>query len=301
MVEAGASRGVRHIVYSRSGYRRSERARGRSVADCAEDTVAVADQLGIDRFYIVGWSGGGPHALATASLLAERVIAAATLASPALRRAEELDWLMGMDADTIEEFGAADTGEKQPRADLDRHAPELARATGPELHAALGDLLSGVDGRVLTGEFAEHLATCTRAALKHGIWRWFDDDLEFVRDWGFDLGAISVAVAIWQAEKIGSPRTPMAAGWPSTSPAQRGVCIQITATSRSPSAHTTQCWTTSSRTSRTDGSHARSPLQAADSHAPTSTTAPRGPDDHPEVPSPARSCPDRSRVSVSDP
>jgi pimeloyl-ACP methyl ester carboxylesterase len=64
MVDAGASRGVRHIVHSRPGYRRSERARGRSVADCAADTVAVADQLGIDRFYTVGWSGGGPHALA---------------------------------------------------------------------------------------------------------------------------------------------------------------------------------------------------------------------------------------------
>jgi pimeloyl-ACP methyl ester carboxylesterase len=125
------------------------------------------------------------------------VIAAATLARPAPRHADGLDWLMGMGADNIEEFGAADTGEKQLRAYLDRHAPELARATGPELHAALGDLLSEVNGRVLTGEFAEYLATWARAALKHGIWGWFDDDLAFVRDWGIDLGAISVPVAIW--------------------------------------------------------------------------------------------------------
>ena len=170
MVEAGASRGVRHVVYSRPGYGRSERARGRSVADCAEDIVAVADRLGIERFYTVGWSGGGPHALASASLLAERVIAAATLASPAPRDAEGLDWLMGMGAENIGEFTAADTGEEQLRAYLDQHAPELAHATGPDLHAALGDLLSEVDGRVLTGEFAEYLATCTRAALEHGIW-----------------------------------------------------------------------------------------------------------------------------------
>lgn len=197
LVEAGVSRGVRHVAYSRAGYGRSERAQGRSVADCAADIVAVADRLGIERFYTVGWSGGGPHALACAALLAERVIAAATLASPAPRYAEGLDWLMGMGAENVEEFGAADAGEEQLRAYLDQHTPQLAHATGPDLHAALGDLLSEVDARVLTGEFAEYLATCTRAALEHGIWGWFDDDLAFVRDWGFDLGAISVPVTIW--------------------------------------------------------------------------------------------------------
>jgi pimeloyl-ACP methyl ester carboxylesterase len=197
MVEAGTSRGLRHVAYSRPGYGRSERAAGRSVADCVADIVAIADRLGIERFYTVGWSGGGPHALASAALLAQRVIAAATLASPAPRHAEGLDWLMGMGAENIEEFGAADTGEEQLRTYLDQHAPELAHATGPDLHAALGDLLSEADGRVLTGEFADYLATCTRAALEHGIGGWFDDDLAFVRDWGVDLGAISVPVAIW--------------------------------------------------------------------------------------------------------
>ena len=197
LVEAGVSRGVRHVAYSRPGYGRSERALGRSVADCAQDIVAVADRLGIGRFYTVGWSGGGPHALASAALLADRVIAAATLASPAPRDAEGLEWLMGMGAENVEEFRAADAGEEQLRAYLDQHAPHLAHATGPDLRAALGDLLSDVDARVLTGEFAEYLASCTRAALEHGVWGWLDDDLAFVRDWGFDLGAISVPVAIW--------------------------------------------------------------------------------------------------------
>ena len=197
LVEAGASRGVRHVAYSRPGYGGSERAVGRSVADCVADIVAVADRVGIDRFYTMGWSGGGPHALGSAGLLAERVIAAATMASPAPRHAEGLDWLMGMGAENVEEFGAADAGEEQLRAYLDQHASQLARATGPELHAALGELLSEVDARVLTGEFAEYLAGCARSALEHGIWGWFDDDLACVRDWGFDLGAISVPVAIW--------------------------------------------------------------------------------------------------------
>lgn len=201
MAEAGASRGLRHVAYSRPGYGRSERSPGRSVAECADDVAAVADRLGIERFFTAGWSGGGPHALACAALLPGRVIAAATLASPAPRDADGLDWLAGMGAENIEEFRAADSGDEQLRAYLNQHAPAFARATGPDLHAALGNLLAEVDGRALTGEFAEYLATCSRAALEHGIWGWMEDDLAFVRDWGFDLGAISVPVGIWHGGK----------------------------------------------------------------------------------------------------
>jgi pimeloyl-ACP methyl ester carboxylesterase len=125
------------------------------------------------------------------------VIAAATVASPAPRDADGLDWYAGMGAENIEEFGAADAGEEQLRAWLDRVAPEFARATGPDVHATLGGLVSEVDAGVLTGEFAEYLAACFRAGLEHGFEGWLDDDLAFVRDWGFDLAAISVPVSIW--------------------------------------------------------------------------------------------------------
>jgi pimeloyl-ACP methyl ester carboxylesterase len=197
LIDAGTDRGLRHVAYSRPGYARSERAVGRSVAGCAADVAAVADRLGIERFFTVGWSGGGPHALATGVLLPERVIAVATLASPATRHAEGLDWSSGMGAENLEEFEAADAGEDKLEAYLAEYSPELSHASGAELHATLGDLLSEVDRSVLTGDFADYLAVCTRAALEHGFWGWFDDDLAFVRGWGFDLGANSVPVAIW--------------------------------------------------------------------------------------------------------
>ena len=75
------------------------------------DVAAIADQLGIGRFYTVGWSGGGPHALACAALLSDRVIAAATLAGVAPRDAEGLDWLAGMGEENLQEFAAADSGQ----------------------------------------------------------------------------------------------------------------------------------------------------------------------------------------------
>ena len=201
MVAQGAERGVRHIAYSRPGYCGSERDAGRTVADCARDVAAIADELGIERFLTVGWSGGGPHALACAALLPERTLAAATLAGAAPINAPGLDWLAGMGEENIEEFGAARAGEAELSSYLRAERSQMLDSSVEDLHATLGDLLSDVDREVLSGDFAEYLHRGTRAALEQGIWGWLDDDLAFLQDWGFDLAGISRPVAIWQGEQ----------------------------------------------------------------------------------------------------
>jgi pimeloyl-ACP methyl ester carboxylesterase len=200
MVEAGAERGLRHLTYSRPGYGDSERSAGRSVADCAGDVAAIADALGVETFLTVGWSGGGPHALACAALLPQRVRAAATIASVAPREAAGLDWLDGMGEENLVEFAAAEAGEEELRAYLEGEAENLATVGDKEVLAALGDLISPADRPALTGDFASHVAQSFRAALRTGIWGWFDDDMAFIRGWGFDLGRIEVPVAIWQGD-----------------------------------------------------------------------------------------------------
>jgi pimeloyl-ACP methyl ester carboxylesterase len=167
------------------------------VADCAEDVAAIADALGIDRFYTAGASGGAPHALACAALLGERVIGAAALAGPAPLDADGLDWFAGMAEENVAEYTAAQEGADQLVAFLEREASQLAGATGEALNDALGGLLSDVDRQTLTRGYADHLAKSTRAAMEQGIGGWFDDDIAFIRDWGFDLGAIERPVAIW--------------------------------------------------------------------------------------------------------
>jgi pimeloyl-ACP methyl ester carboxylesterase len=88
--------GVRLIAYDRPGYGSSDRLPHRNVADVVQDVVAIADALGVDRFAVVGRSGGGPHALACAALLPDRVTRAAALVSLAPRVADGLDWFAGM-------------------------------------------------------------------------------------------------------------------------------------------------------------------------------------------------------------
>jgi pimeloyl-ACP methyl ester carboxylesterase len=201
LVAQGAERGVRHIAYTRPGYCGSERHAGRAVADCAKDVAAIADELGIARFLTVGWSGGGPHALACAALLPERTSAAATLAGVAPFNAQGLDWLAGMGEENIEEFGAALEGEDQLSSYLQAERTGILASSAADLHVALGDLLSDVDRAMVSGDFAEYLAAGMHASLEHGIWGWFDDDLAFVGEWGFDVGAIAVPVTVWQGEQ----------------------------------------------------------------------------------------------------
>src|SRR6476646_3986228 len=94
-IEDARARGARLIGFDRPGYGGSTERPGRSVADVAGDVTAILDGLGIDRCATWGVSGGGPHALACAALLPERIEAVATLVSVAPYDAEGLDWLEG--------------------------------------------------------------------------------------------------------------------------------------------------------------------------------------------------------------
>jgi pimeloyl-ACP methyl ester carboxylesterase len=202
-VSAAAERGLRWVSYSRPGYGDSTRVEGRDVADCVRDVAEIADRLGADRFFTSGGSGGGPHTLACAALLPDRVRGCAAIACPAPWGAEGLDWLAGQGPENVEEFGAALEGSEALEAYLTKESKELAGVGDPqELIDAFGTgLLPDVDRAAITGEFATTLIASTKRAVTNGVWGWFDDDMAFLRAWGFSLDAITVPVALWQGKQ----------------------------------------------------------------------------------------------------
>jgi pimeloyl-ACP methyl ester carboxylesterase len=202
MVDAAAERGLRTVLYGRPGYGASTAQPGRIVADAAGDVAAILADLGASRFVTVGWSGGGPHALACARLLANQCLAAATLAGVAPYPAEGLDWLAGMEESGVDEFVASQAGEQELSALLDKVVPLLRDLTGEVLVEGIGELAAPSDMDALRGGVADYVADQFRSGLRSGIAGWRDDDLAFARDWGFSFGrpADTAPVAVWQGD-----------------------------------------------------------------------------------------------------
>jgi pimeloyl-ACP methyl ester carboxylesterase len=198
VAEAAAERRIRLVSYSRAGYSTSDRCPGRTVADVGDDIEAVLDHLGVEQFVTAGTSGGGPHALACGAGLPGRCRAVAVIAGVAPYEPANVEWTAGMAAENIEEFSLSRQGEAALRPFLTAQAATLASITGSGIVAALGGLLPPVDQAVLTGEVAGEMATSMREGLARGTGGWLDDDLAFVRPWGFGLADVRVPVTLWQ-------------------------------------------------------------------------------------------------------
>jgi pimeloyl-ACP methyl ester carboxylesterase len=201
LLEQAASCGLRCIMYSRPGYGNSDPLPGRQVAQAATDVAAILDYLGSSSFVTAGWSGGGPHALACAALLPGRCLGVATIAGVAPYPAAGLDWLAGMASENIDEFKTAMAGETELTALLTVAAAGLAHLTADEMAGAFGELVTAPDRAVLAGEFGDYLAHATSSAVATGIAGWRDDDLAFISDWGFPIGAVRAPLTVWHGDQ----------------------------------------------------------------------------------------------------
>ena len=130
------------------------------------DVTAVLDHLDAPRCLTAGWSGGGPHALATGARLADRVAGVLSIASVAPYDAGGLDFLAGMGEENVVEFGHALEGERPLRDYLDSTRDELRDPSPADIVASLSSVLPDVDRAAVTDEFGRDLATGFREALR---------------------------------------------------------------------------------------------------------------------------------------
>jgi pimeloyl-ACP methyl ester carboxylesterase len=204
VADAAAARGLRSVICSRPGYGGSTRNEGRTVADAAADTAALADHLGADRFLVAGWSGGGSTALACAALLPDRVRAVVTMAGTAPPVEAGDVWTTWFPPDQADEVRALTT---KPPAELapeyEQAAKQFAELTAE--HVTISENQSEADKAALieVPEVAEWLARSIKSAVSTGIWGWLDDDLAWAKPWGFAVADIGVPVIVRHGDEDG--------------------------------------------------------------------------------------------------
>jgi len=193
--------GAYWITHDRAGYGRSDRHRGRCVADEVADVEAIADELGLERFGVTGGSGGGPHALACAALLPDRVVRAVCTVGVAPLGASGLteeEWLDGMDPENVKEFRWAQTGEDVLMSELEQLQKQLEERVAVDPSTVLDDFeLSESDrAQLARPESMQIIREATSEQAVNGVGGWADDDLVVIKPWGFEVAAISVPVLI---------------------------------------------------------------------------------------------------------
>lgn len=197
--DATEAAGVRLFTVDRPGYGGSDPRPGRSLLSWAEDYAEFHALLGLLPCPIMGWSGGGPFALACAFSLPSIVTSVGVAGS----------------VGPIDEVPGAYSGEWRRLADLLR-ADRDAAGDGMIKHwqgfadnpASIYDGWfensvepEGPDQRLFARpDVREAMITWARDAARQGSRGAVADSMAFIQPWGFSVTDITCDAAVWVGE-----------------------------------------------------------------------------------------------------
>lgn len=190
--------GVRVIAVDRPGIGLSDALPGRRLLDWPADVAQLANQLRLDQFAIVGWSGGGPYAAACGHVLADRVRMVGLVSSPApisgvpradyLRRFDRTAAMSAKRAPWMIRLALWHWGRPQRRDPVRFFEESLA-----DMCAADQDVLSDPSLRTLMIENSAEL-------YRQGGRGMYDEALALADKWGFRPTEINAPVHLWHGE-----------------------------------------------------------------------------------------------------
>jgi pimeloyl-ACP methyl ester carboxylesterase len=202
--------GIRLIAPDRPGFGHSSYEPHRRLVDWPKDVEALAGHLGVERFAVMGISGGGPHAVVCARYLGDRLLGTAVVSglAPISRDPRRFtDNMMGFNRVM---FRLARWSQLLPTMiytigmAVVRRSPERALAgMVRDLPPSDVEVISRPEVRTtFLREMTRFTATAGRAGGQ--------EFAMFTRDWGFQVEDIAVPVHIWHGDQ--DRNVPIASG-----------------------------------------------------------------------------------------
>ena len=190
--------GIRFIATDRPGHGISDPQPDRSLLNWPDDITQLADHLNIDRFYVQGWSAGGPHALACAYQVPERVIAGAIISGLAppdrpgpyqgLPFPNRLLVILGRTTPSLVYL-------------FRRVARSMIMGDPEEVGKKFASSFPEVDQQLILGtEYEQLLVVDIQEGYRQGWQGPAQDDIIINSPWGFTMAEINVRIDIWQGE-----------------------------------------------------------------------------------------------------
>jgi pimeloyl-ACP methyl ester carboxylesterase len=193
---AVAEKGIRAIAFTRPGYAGSDRKVGHRIIDSNDDLQEILNQLDIENFVSVGWSGGGPYALASGLL--KKCTGVQLIASVSPYDAEDFDWFQDQTPEMVEEAKVSAKSLEDSIAFKEGYYTELRDMTTEQFLVEYEKRSSFKAFENAYREFSKDLSFSMREALRDGAIGYAEDEYAFLSNWGFETKEIQVPVGIWQ-------------------------------------------------------------------------------------------------------
>lgn len=187
---------IRIIEIVRPGYGNSSSRPGRSIMDVAPVNLQIADHYGIERFGVIGYSGGAPHALASTSLSQQRCIGTVVVAGMAPLIGSDFDFYDGMDEANVQEWVGSQNDIAKFQSEIGQHAKQWSSYDFEKLKS----IFNSGSGTPLSETWISEFATNNQYSLQQGAEGILEDSLAFLKPWGFSLSSIESPVQIWAGD-----------------------------------------------------------------------------------------------------
>ncbi len=190
---------LRLIAVDRPGIGLSDPMPGRRLLDWPTDIEELSRRLDVASFSVVGWSGGGPYALACAAALEERVTSIALVSTPApLAGSADPAYLRRLDRSAVR---VADRAPWMIRLAMWHWGRPQRRDAAAFFERSVAEMCAA-DQAVLSDEALRSRMIANSAELyRQGGRGMYDEALVLARPWGFELADVRAPVNVWQGKR----------------------------------------------------------------------------------------------------